>query len=69
MSKALYLQEVKGALKLEDANRYTPQQGEILIENVAVAQNPADWKQRGAIQKILLTIQMLDSLLKSSHTF
>ncbi len=48
MSKALVLKEVKGELTLQDTIRYTPQQGEILIENVAVAQNPADWKQRGA---------------------
>jgi NADPH:quinone reductase-like Zn-dependent oxidoreductase len=51
----LVVKEPRGKLELQDAERYTPQQGEILIENVAVAQNPVDWKQRGTQSTSKLT--------------
>jgi NADPH:quinone reductase-like Zn-dependent oxidoreductase len=47
MSKALLLKEPKGDLVLSDIETPTPKAGEVLIENVAVALNPVDWKQRG----------------------
>jgi NADPH:quinone reductase-like Zn-dependent oxidoreductase len=52
MTKALILKEAQGDLVIEDAQQYKPQEGELLIENVAVAQNPVDWKQRGTFATI-----------------
>jgi NADPH:quinone reductase-like Zn-dependent oxidoreductase len=46
MAKALQLSEVKGELRLASVTKPTPAGTQILVEHVAVAQNPIDWKQQ-----------------------
>jgi hypothetical protein len=46
MHKALFLKEPKGDFYLDDAVTYDPEYKELRTENIAVAENPVDWKQR-----------------------
>jgi NADPH:quinone reductase-like Zn-dependent oxidoreductase len=45
MPKALLISRPKGELIFQEVPLAKPQNGELLIENIAIAQNPVDWKQ------------------------
>jgi hypothetical protein len=49
MSKALLLTSVNSELKLESVTKQSPSNGQVLIEHIAVAQNPLDVYQKSKL--------------------